>query len=403
MSTTSPKLYVDEVSNATKSLTKSNDSDANNNDIEGSTDITDVGEAVTTTGNTSSVNDNRVNATATAAAVAVASDDQKEQSSNDFFLAQLKDLTDLIVTSFDSIASNMEDLRIKAGTLSSLSATLIGSSGDSLSKTFSDRDIDSRLMLLEVAQKAQNDFSKSATDADLAVGNGSPTSGSYAAYHQQHVFSNQRRMDSPLDIPEIDLNPRAKSVPDIWDEWMNGYRSQKPLRYLEARYGTKWRRGRIAKSAQRRKKVIDFIVSESKRFSQKSPHDVVATLEEYRRRKNKGLFWLYGSLPSRLFDDNGNTLLDNDEADEDGSSSTSAAAAAAAAAVSAAQEEEERIELEGPARKKAKKLSDDQTTDSEAEVTAAAAAVVAAQRKAAQPDSTTDPALASIDNKGKKA
>ncbi|GMG32656.1 unnamed protein product [Ambrosiozyma monospora] len=71
---------------------------------------------------------------------------------------------------------------------------------------------------------------------------------------------------APGEAPhEIDLNPRAKTVMDLWKEWEEGHRTQPPLRFLENTYGTKWRKGRIAKSAQRRKKVIEFIDSESKR------------------------------------------------------------------------------------------------------------------------------------------
>jgi hypothetical protein len=111
-------------------------------------------------------------------------------------------------------------------------------------------------------------------------------------------------------IPDIDLNSQAKTVYDIWDEWTMGHKNKPPLLALEKKYGTRWRRGRIAKSAQRRKKVIEFIENEFKKHNSviKNIITVVNDLENYRIMKGKGLFWLYGSLPDRLYDDAGNSL-----------------------------------------------------------------------------------------------
>ncbi|VEU21133.1 DEKNAAC102114 [Brettanomyces naardenensis] len=295
----------------------------------------------------------------------------KDPTSNDFFLSQLKELTDSIATSFDSISNAMVDLRVKAGTLAGLTASLIGESPEAAAaatKTFADKDIDGRLMLLEVAQQEESGLPKPPSATGSTEGELNNATAAAAAAAAAVVFPTYRRpihltgSNASASVPEIDLNPRAKSVYDIWDEWMNGYRNQKPLQYLEARYGTKWRRGRIAKSAQRRKKVIEFIESESKRFPDKKPEDVVAALEEYRRRKNKGLFWLYGSLPPRLFSENGDLVVVGAEVEEDGGE---------------------------PLRKKAKKNDEDEVAE------ATAAAAVAAQKPN---DDTTDPALTKIDN-----
>lgn len=120
------------------------------------------------------------------------------------------------------------------------------------------------------------------------------------------------------DIPEVDLNNQAKTVKDIWEEWTVGHKNSPALKILEKKYGTRWRRGRIAKSAQRRKKVIEFIESEFKRHNTVLPNivNVVNDLENYRIRKGKGLFWLYGALPDRLYDDAGRALFKNENGNE---------------------------------------------------------------------------------------
>lgn len=113
-------------------------------------------------------------------------------------------------------------------------------------------------------------------------------------------------------IPEIDLNAQAKTVQDIWNEWTIGHKNKPPLQDLEKKFGTRWRRGRIAKSAQRRKKVIEFVESEFKRHENvlKNIEVVVNDLDNYRISKGKGLFWLYGALPDRLYDDSGSPLFE---------------------------------------------------------------------------------------------
>jgi len=301
------------------------------------------------------------------------SGNKETSTQEEFFLTQLKEITDSISSSFDGIAATMEDLRVKAGTIASLSASLVNGTGDLGAKGISDKDIDGRLMLLEVAQQAQNGLVK-ATES-LAAGN------SLTQYQDLHP----RRLSASVFVPEIDLNPRAKNVYDLWDEWTEGYRGQKPLKFLEMNFGTKWRRGRIAKSAQRRKKVVEFIEGELKRFPDKKPGDVVRDLDLYRKSRGKGLFWLYGSLPDRIYDDEGN-LADG---------------------IRGAPDEE-------PPRKKVKK-DDARTMDEVAEATAAAAVAAQVEHKQgdaekeeaagsedgsmvtdATTDATTDPALAKM-------
>lgn len=116
------------------------------------------------------------------------------------------------------------------------------------------------------------------------------------------------------DIPDIDLNHQAKTVRDIWNEWNFGYKGKPPLCEIERQYGTKWRRGRIAKSAQRRKKLIEFIQNEFRNHSDKIMNilDVVDELDKYRLTRGKGLFWLYGNTPKMLYNENGIPLNNDD-------------------------------------------------------------------------------------------
>lgn len=124
------------------------------------------------------------------------------------------------------------------------------------------------------------------------------------------------------EIPDIDLNSQAKTVIDVWNEWNKGYKANPPLRELERKHGTLWRRGRIAKSSQRRKKVVDFIENEYKMHENilENVDVVVRDLEEYRKQSGKGLFWLYGAIPPRLYDDAGVPVYK--KKDTDGSSFT---------------------------------------------------------------------------------
>lgn len=146
-----------------------------------------------------------------------------------------------------------------------------------------------------------------------------PTTDKIRISRQKQLRTNQsyREVLSFLpgtDIPDIDLNNQAKSVRDIWNEWNYGYKGKPPLGEIELRYGTKWRRGRIAKSAQRRKKIVEFIQSEFRNHSDKiiNIQNVVDELDRYRLTRGKGLFWLYGNIPERLYNEHGNPLTEND-------------------------------------------------------------------------------------------
>ncbi|GMF32903.1 unnamed protein product [[Candida] boidinii] len=109
-------------------------------------------------------------------------------------------------------------------------------------------------------------------------------------------------LKSKSNPPDVDLNPRAKSVTDLLEEWYNGYKGQPSLNSLEKHWGTKWRRGRIAKSAQRRKKVVEFCIAESKKNPTYTKEKVAELLDEYRHKLGKGLFWLYGNVPKKILD-----------------------------------------------------------------------------------------------------
>ncbi|KAH3660346.1 hypothetical protein OGAPHI_006932 [Ogataea philodendri] len=268
---------------------------------------------------------------------------------NALFLTQLKELSDSIASSFDSISSSLGELRNKAGSIATLAATLSDAyqtnqqqnGGDSKIAT---KDIDARLMMFQMAQQAQNGLPKHGLEQD-SLASAKKRKILPESLPEEDLDQLNKSYTNDANLPEVDLNSRAKSVQDLWDEWNLGYRNQEPLKLLERRYGTRWRRGRIAKSAQRRKKVIEFIESEAKRNPGVSEEDVVRLLENYRIKKNKGLFWLYGSLPNHLFNANGEPieffpdaedLPQKDELSDD-SEATAAAVAAAAAAASVKQ------------------------------------------------------------------
>jgi hypothetical protein len=172
-------------------------------------------------------------------------------------------------------------------------------------------------------------------------------------------------------IPDIDLNAQAKTVEDIWEEWHFGHRNKPALKLLEKKYGTRWRRGRIAKSAQRRKKVIEFIESEYRKHPGvfKSIMTVVNDLDNYRLSKGKGLFWLYGALPERLYDDGGNTLFTvnheklnamkrkEEKEQKDEEDAEAAAAEAAVETTTASSEKDEQIQRVEGADGQAKHLT----------------------------------------------
>ncbi|KAG7811786.1 hypothetical protein KL921_002052 [Ogataea angusta] len=269
---------------------------------------------------------------------------------NTLFLTQLKDLSESIATSFDSISNSLAELRNKAGSIATLAATLSDTyesnqqqnGGDS---KISAKDIDARLMMFQVAQQAQNGLPKHGLEQD-SLGAVKKQKTMSESLPDDELDHSGKSYSNDANLPEVDLNSRAKSVQDLWEEWNIGYRNQEPLKSLERRYGTRWRRGRIAKSAQRRKKVIEFIESEAKRNPGVTEEDVVRLLENYRIKKNKGLFWLYGALPNHLFNANGepiefltegNDMQSKDEGMTDESEATAAAVAAAAAAASVKQ------------------------------------------------------------------
>lgn len=136
---------------------------------------------------------------------------------------------------------------------------------------------------------------------------------------QKQLRTNQNYRDvisflPGTEIPDVDLNNQAKTVMDIWEEWNFGYKGFPPLAEIEAQWGTKWRRGRIAKSAQRRKKMVEFIQHEFQKHPAKiiTMENVVNELEKYRLTRGKGLFWLYGNIPESLYDENGDPLSEND-------------------------------------------------------------------------------------------
>ncbi|ODV85244.1 hypothetical protein CANARDRAFT_7889 [[Candida] arabinofermentans NRRL YB-2248] len=264
---------------------------------------------------------------------------------NALFLTQLKDLTNSISNSFESISTSLDSIKSQAGKITALSAELnvildnkqqkgnVNGAGNNTTNMLTTSDIDNSLMIL--AQQAQdglkNDKLSNKSLKKSKKLSQPPTQSQSQSQQQQSTTTNTNpNIDMELQVvddvddddinnnnihsdlsppaPEIDLNPRAKTVQDLWIEWNSGYRDQPPLRFLEKHHGTRWRRGRIAKSAQRRKKVIEFIESENKRNPHVSIDDVVDRLDKYRQKKNKGLFWLYGCLPNHLYMPDGSPI-----------------------------------------------------------------------------------------------
>lgn len=238
---------------------------------------------------------------------------EEEAKKKELFFTSLKDLTENISSTIAEISVLIPKIYDQNSLFNSYSNFLINSN------TF--EPYNSYIAKVE-------GISNTSTTASTADNNGDSSSASDPSnpqdpndplnLHQQaRVNRFYHKLYAPLPmipgtrIPEIDLNNQAKTVKDVWDEWTLGHKNNPALQELEKKYGTRWRRGRIAKSAQRRKKVIEFIESEYKRHKNVLPNvlTVVQDLENYRILKGKGLFWLYGALPDRLYDDAGRPLF----------------------------------------------------------------------------------------------
>ncbi|TID30536.1 hypothetical protein CANINC_000890 [Pichia inconspicua] len=161
-----------------------------------------------------------------------------------------------------------------------------------------------------------NEEELTTTTNTIPVNSSDPSRAMQARINSVHASLYQQQIPCipGTRIPDIDLNNQAKTVKDVWDEWTIGHKNKPPLSKLEKTYGTRWRRGRIAKSAQRRKKIIEFIENEYRKHANilKNINVVVKDLEQYRISKGKGLFWLYGALPDKLYNDAGEPLFKTD-------------------------------------------------------------------------------------------
>ena len=239
---------------------------------------------------------------------------EEETKKKQLFFSSLKDLTENISSTIAEISILIPKIYDQNSLFNSYSNFLINSN------TF--ESYDSYISKVEgISNTAvSNDDDEAATSNPADPLQASQDPNDPLSLHQQARANRfYHKLYSPLPmipgtrIPEIDLNNQAKTVKDVWDEWTLGYKNNPALQKLEKKYGTRWRRGRIAKSAQRRKKVIEFIESEFNRHKSivSNPLTVVQDLENYRILKGKGLFWLYGALPDRLYDDAGRPLFKN--------------------------------------------------------------------------------------------
>lgn len=235
---------------------------------------------------------------------------EEEAKKKQLFFSSLKDLTENISSTIAEISILIPKIYDQNSLFNSYSNFLINSN------TF--ESYDSYIAKVEGISASGNDDDDASNPADPLHASHDPND--LLSLHQQARANRfYHKLYSPLPmipgtrIPEIDLNNQAKTVKDVWDEWTMGYKNNPALQKLEKKYGTRWRRGRIAKSAQRRKKVIEFIESEFNRHKSvvSNPLTVVQDLENYRILKGKGLFWLYGALPDRLYDDAGRPVFQN--------------------------------------------------------------------------------------------
>ncbi|ANZ74467.1 BA75_01390T0 [Komagataella pastoris] len=105
---------------------------------------------------------------------------------------------------------------------------------------------------------------------------------------------------SPTVIPEIILNSKAKTISAIWREYKIGYKGQPSLAEMERKYGTSWRRGRIRKTVQRRRRIAQAI--ETYINQGLTEEEALFRLEKYRQERSKSLFWLYSNVPENSYD-----------------------------------------------------------------------------------------------------
>ncbi|KAI0465084.1 hypothetical protein LJB42_000302 [Komagataella kurtzmanii] len=130
-----------------------------------------------------------------------------------------------------------------------------------------------------------------------------PTNGQYGIATVSVPFSNPigaPPAPTTTVIPEIILNNKAKTISAIWREYKIGYKGQPSLAEMERKYGTSWRRGRIRKTVQRRRRIAQAI--ETYINQGLTEEEALFRLEKYRQERSKSLFWLYSNVPENSYD-----------------------------------------------------------------------------------------------------
>lgn len=105
------------------------------------------------------------------------------------------------------------------------------------------------------------------------------------------------------NVPQYKLEKSLKSVQEIWQEYEYGLNDKPPLKFLEAKYNTKWRNETESRTFLRRKKIYDAIENgKDKGFDEGS---IIEELEQLRiytyfdAIKKRPLQWLYSNIPPK--------------------------------------------------------------------------------------------------------
>ncbi|AMD21394.1 HER115Wp [Eremothecium sinecaudum] len=107
--------------------------------------------------------------------------------------------------------------------------------------------------------------------------------------------------DGRPDFTEYTMIKAPDSVQAIWDEYTTGVHGKPSIRYLEQRYGNKWRLNRNKKTFARRNRIYKFILNGLR--EKKSEKEMIDILEARRKYKNehgevkwRTIGWLQQSL-----------------------------------------------------------------------------------------------------------
>lgn len=147
---------------------------------------------------------------------------------------------------------------------------------------------------------AANDVSTTSNDElNAANGASSNSSSSSKSVPGSAIISNKKY----TNVPQYKLEKSLKSVQEIWQEYEYGLNDKPPLKFLEAKYNTKWRNETESRTFLRRKKIYEAIENgKGKGFDESS---IIEELEQLRTYnyfdaiKKRPLQWLYSNIPTK--------------------------------------------------------------------------------------------------------